>query len=618
MDALDFQSLVDRLEHDSAKDAGAYRRRVAALAVLGYAYVFGMLLLLVAAVVGEALAMLSALLVIAIKLLIPSLVVIGSVVSALWVKLEPPGGFLLPRERAPELFGLIDEVQRALRAPPVHVVLMDGALNAAIVQIPQFGPLGWYKNYLVIGLPLLQATDPDEWRAILAHEMGHLSGNHGRFSSWVYRIRMTWSRLLAGLEQKRSRLGALLFGKFLHWYAPYFIAYSFVLARQHEYEADRASAELTGRETARRAMLRLHLAGHLLGERFWPALYGAAADTAEPPPDPFKRMDATLRAQAEPAEAARWITAGWEKHADVDDTHPALADRLRALGWTGTDAPSPPGPIEGPTAAERFLGAAEHALRAAMDEAWSKGIASSWRERHEEILRQRERLGELDAKDTASLTVEEAWERIAIVFDLGPEARAEPLVRELLAREPRHVSARFLLGRLLLQEGDPAGVDMIEGVMADEPDTTMPGCGLLDEFFRARGDPAAAVRYRMRAEEYRGALEKAREERRRFPASTRFDPHGLSDEQVADIRRRLAAFKQVKRAYLARRRVRWLPERPAYALCLVPRGWFVTQKRTKQLVHEVAQRTPEGIVVFVTPHRRVRRRIKKQPGSRLL
>ena len=89
---------------------------------------------------------------------------------------------------------------------------------------------GWLNNYLVLGLPLLRALSPAEFRAVLAHEFGHLSGKHGRFSGWIYRVRQTWIQILVSVHQERS-YASFLFEPFLEWYAPYLNAYSFVLAR---------------------------------------------------------------------------------------------------------------------------------------------------------------------------------------------------------------------------------------------------------------------------------------------------------------------------------------------------------------------------------------------------
>lgn len=59
------------------------------------------------------------------------------------------------------------------------------------MQHARLGVLGWHVNYLILGLPLMQAVSPEQFRAIVAHELGHLSRNHSRFAGWIYRVRLT-------------------------------------------------------------------------------------------------------------------------------------------------------------------------------------------------------------------------------------------------------------------------------------------------------------------------------------------------------------------------------------------------------------------------------------------
>jgi hypothetical protein len=196
----------------------------------------------------------------------------------------------------------------------VHRVLLDGDLNAGIVQVPRLGVLGWHRNHLLVGLPMLQALTPDQFRAVLAHELGHLSGNHGRFSGWIYRVRQTWGRLLERLEQE-DHWGTAIFRRFLRWYAPYFNAYSFALARGDEYEADRASADVAGARPAGEALLRAEVAGWVLHSRYWPELLGRAEHEPAPPRTAYAPLARELAAvpagedQAEVARATRWGSA---------------------------------------------------------------------------------------------------------------------------------------------------------------------------------------------------------------------------------------------------------------------------------------------------------------------
>jgi Zn-dependent protease with chaperone function len=78
-----------------------------------------------------------------------------------------PGGPVLGRADAPELFALTDDVAAALRAPTVDHIAIGPDYNAAYFK------LAARKPAIAIGLALWAALDPAERVALLAHELGH-------------------------------------------------------------------------------------------------------------------------------------------------------------------------------------------------------------------------------------------------------------------------------------------------------------------------------------------------------------------------------------------------------------------------------------------------------------
>ena len=238
----------------------------------------------------------------------------------------------LEREQAPALFDLIDEVTTALSGPKIHHVMVSDDFNAGIVQIPQFGMFGWLRNYLVVGLPMLRALTPAEFRAVLAHEVGHLSGKHGRFSGWIYRLRQSWTEILMRVHQERH-YASFLFEPFINWYAPYLNAYSFVLARAQERQADEYSVELAGKEVAAVTLVRLMAKDRGLSENFWPNFFRQSKDQAKTPSDPFVQMLSGLDQPIGPLNTQKWLFEALRVPTGYEDTHPALADRLAAIGF---------------------------------------------------------------------------------------------------------------------------------------------------------------------------------------------------------------------------------------------------------------------------------------------
>ena len=272
-----FEALVHRLEGEARRDPSGYQFKVLLIAWLGNAYLGLMLLLIVgllAALVAGIVVSKSA---VAVKLLILVGAFLWLVLRAIWVSVPPPLGMELAAANAPELFAMIDALRRQLGAPRFHHVLLTDDFNAAVVRSPRLGIFGWPRNYLLIGLPLMKGLTVEQFKAVLAHEFGHLAKGHGRVSNWIYRQRVRWSRLMSTLEESGSK-GTLLFKPFLNWFAPYFNAYSFPLARANEYEADATAVRLTSPRAAAAALTNVNVVGSYLSERYWPRIHKQADD----------------------------------------------------------------------------------------------------------------------------------------------------------------------------------------------------------------------------------------------------------------------------------------------------------------------------------------------------
>jgi Zn-dependent protease with chaperone function len=503
-----FAETVGRLEEYAGREPRKYALRVGLLAALGYAYVLGVLAVLAALIYLLGWIMFAGARVnwLVLKFGWVLLTLAWVVLRALWVKMPAPEGIRLTREEAPRLFALADELTTALEAPRVDVVQVDGDFNASLAQVPRLGPFGWHRNYLTLGLPLMQALTTAQFRAVLAHELGHLSGNHGRFGSWVYRVRATWVQLLTRLEVEQ-RWGAFAFSKFVGWFAPYFNAYSFVLARRHEYEADPAAVRAAGARDAALALAAVEVRGAYLSQKYWPEIYSRAGEQGEPTAGAFAGMWPVLRAPVPADDARQFLRSSLAAETGYEDTHPALADRLSALGLdpaeqerlaeevAGAGNDKEGGGVE--TAAEHYLGSLRGELSRRLDAEWCESVAPSWRERHEYVTTSRRQLAALDEKaQTQTLSDEEAWSRAEWTAEFKGADEAVPLLRELTGRKRTAVAAHNLLGQILLSKEDAAGVEHIEKAMAADPDYVPVGYQILYGYHRAHGRHEEADAYR--------------------------------------------------------------------------------------------------------------------------
>jgi Zn-dependent protease with chaperone function len=619
MDAESFVALIQELELRAKADPRGYQAHVLDLAVLGYAYLIGVVVLLVAMTIFLTVTLKG----LSFKLVLPLVIVIYAVLRALWVRVPAPTGIRLQAADAPKLFALVQSLADRLHAPRVDTILIVPELNAAVVQHPRLGIFGWYHNYLLIGLPLLQAMSDAEWQSVLAHELGHLSGRHGWFGAWIYRSRETWAQLIQSLEAKQSSVGKFFFGSFLRWYAPTYSAHTFVLARAHEYEADAASAEIVGAATARRALLR-RVTASALAEGFWNSIGSRAEAEPEPPQNVYQRLRLALLGS--PGPGSDTIGEAWSRKAGYDDTHPALSDRLKALGWTAEDGEPPraPEPLGEPSAANVYLGPVEERLASEYDAKWTGSISEQWKARHSTTKAARERLRALDDRPEDSLGEDEEWERIAACLTLDDEDRAARLCDALLERHPAHAAANFRMGQLLLRRGDAGGVARIEAAMRGDPEAIVAGCILLVQFHESRGDEERVKHYRTIGLERQQLLQDAGRERKFMTKHTQLAPHDWPPEQVAALSDQLARYPDLGEAYFARRVVRYLPEQPCFVLCIVLRtAWWqpYDAKRAtalaRRIATEVTSPVPYQVFCLTRALKPVRKALMRIPGARV-
>jgi len=611
-----FDQLVARLEQLAGRSPLTYKTRVGLLALLGYGYIFTVLAALAAilALLGLAASSGKHLHVIG-KLAFPLLLLAGVILRSLWVRLAEPEGRVLAPQEVPELFAAIADLRRRLRGPRIHRVLLTDEYNASVTQTPRLGLFGWQKNHLILGLPLMHALSPEQFRAVLAHEYGHLAGAHSRFSGWIYRIRKSWHQLMEALDQQGR--ATFLFKKFFDWYSPFFAAYSFVLARANEYQADRAAKDLVGAHHAADALINFSIKSTLLHERFWPRVHERADREAAPAFGPYSQMAGTLNQLLATEQADQWLGAELARKTGSDDTHPCLTDRLRALG----QAPRVPEPIT-ESAAGRYLGKSLERLTDELDHDWRERAGTSWRERYEHVQKGKAELARLTEKSAqGELELQEAWDLAYWTEEIEGGAAALPRYQAVLARAAEEAAPHFAVGWLLLAQGDEAGIAHMEKALALDSARTRAASEWIGDFLYRRGREQEARRHFERAAEARQAAAEAEQERSALTTADKFAPHGLDDETLAALRERLAQQPRIAKAWLARKMLKHRPDDdPVFGLAVQTVFWYPAGKKYVSKLCEELVGVGHMYIVTVNAfdddtHRKIGKAVKKIAGT---
>jgi Zn-dependent protease with chaperone function len=535
-----YRALVEKLEALARERPEHYRRRVAALAVLGIGY---------RVLVTLAAFFLPAAIVLAV---FPGTWTAAAVAAAgilaiawvFWVATRPIPGRRLTEAEAPALFAALEALRAKLLCPPVHEVVLDHEFNAAAAWTPRRGAFGVPRQQLLLGVPLLAVLSKEQLLAVVGHELGHFSRAHGRAGHWIYRIRASWEDLYDNIGRDDSPLGSAV-NLFYGWFVPYFGAYSFALARLNEYEADASSALVAGAGNAASALATVDAYSGWLERRFWPALWRSAREHAEPPLDVCRRLAEAARA-VPPGELQARQRDALRRASGLEDTHPSLAERLAALELPGEQAIAPPAVCAG----EALLGQGwEAALREA-GQAWSFAHARAWRDGHRELKKIAERLEQLKqlpGERDFALRLEIA--RLSQVLE-GPQAVQE-LWQALRAEAPGHALVALHGAQALAEADSQAALAALDALAAREPRHAIAALGALKEIALQSGD-------KLRADQADTRLRQAWTRRNAaFPLLSKavwrgsLEAPGLPGYAVELLRQKLKADEAIKGAFLA-------------------------------------------------------------------
>ncbi len=568
-------ALTQEMEALAQRDPEAYRRRVSKAAALGSAYMVAMVVVIVAGLAGLGWLLVEAEVWSLIALIGSTGLFLLLVLRSLWLGGALPGGHPIRADEAPELFALIDDLRRQLDLPPFRRVLIDDYFNAGVVPLGGFGVPGWQDNYLYIGLPLLKCLSRAQLKAVLAHEMGHLVRSKGNLLEHrIYRQRVRWERLMAAMEASQN-VGAMLVMPFLRRYVPYFDALSFPLAKASEYEADRASVRMTSPTVTAEALTVGLVGGLFVAERYWPDLFKRAADEPEPPAGPFRTMGSALAAAWGTDAVQVMLREALGREMPVGDTHPPLAERLKAIGVDPKLAPPAPGET-----ADALLGPALEVVTSEMDTLWKKLYQQRWAALHAEAQAARQQAADLDARVAAgeTLSVAEALRRAELT---AARDAAITQFRAICAASPDNAKASLGLATRLLEGDDESGCALAEQAMRLDPELSLEACLLLRDYYWRQGNVALAREWEHRTATRADVEQRASNERATVSLSDHFERNDLPPEALAALVAQLKAVPGLHHAYLVKKRVEVLAQRSCYILGVEVTRWYHLPSRTR-------------------------------------
>ena len=517
---------------------------------------------------------------------------------SLWsARTAPVAGEPLVAAQAPELFATIERLRAAARAGRIDAVYLTGDLNAAMVQTPRYGLFGGLRNQLWLGLPLMASMDEPHFTAVLAHEIGHLARRHGVFDARIYAMRQTLDVMVNDLAQHGSWL-VFPIVQFYRVFAPRFDRVTLELSRAVEYEADAEAADAVGAQAAAESLVVLHGIQSYSEAEVWPQIFRRANDDTEPPADVYASFTDLVRRPV--PDVHRFVSEALGQQTSPDDTHPALIERLRALGFAPADMEHALDgyALRGPSAADVFLAGAAQQRRALAAE-WRDAVRPRWLEAHADATKLRAQFDELVALGDAADAGQRRTRALAAA-QLG-HADAVQLLVNAAEAAPDDAALAFRAGELLAARDDERAIGLLERTMQLDPFTTFGAAAAARAFCLRRKDKERAAAFEARSLAFQTELGQATQERVTFTGTEPIEPHGLADAELAPVRHAVD-LPDIEGVYLARRRLVHLSAHPHFVLGVLRRKtkYGSSDDNITTVVKSDLTSFPYGITVIVS------------------
>jgi len=599
-----YRSFVDTLEAAAMKNPKAYGTRLFFIGLVGYAYIGFLLALSLSLIIFVVYAIQSHHSGGLFKIGLFGAYLAYIVIRSLFVRIgDDDDGTEISRGECPVIFADINKIAADLDTKTVDRVIIDLDVNASASELPRLGIFGWYRRTMRIGLPLLIGLSSEELRGIMAHEMGHFSGKHGRASVKIYRLMTTWYRLWYAVAHNNGWATRMLILPFAKWYSEYLGAHYSVFSRKNEVEADRYAIQIAGQAMAL-GLLKLSVLSkkHRL---FFEDVVKQVKESTEPPAHMVDRMSAGLSAPLEPSRALSAVSSALSAKADADDSHPSITDRLLLAG-VEVDAETMASDMNAPPsepAYQHYLGASAPAIFIRLEEEWAKSMSEWWITQREQLAQARLKLDELRKlpKGTAEQYLEEAY--YAEIAE-GERAALE-IRRQAYELWPADGEAAAAYGFALLKLHDRAGVEITRKAAELDPQFASEALKRLTSFYQEIDDQQSLKEFEEKYERAAVADGLAEEEIHTLRKGDIFVPHRLTESQVANVKKSLENQGGIKRLYIVRKVLHKSGLGDRLIVAVIPDGAYyrwklLTDEPEEELSNRVAKTIdlPEKCVVF--------------------
>jgi Zn-dependent protease with chaperone function len=480
-----------------------------------------------------------------------------AIFKSLSVKIPAPEGYRINKTQSPELFDQIESLRKQLNTPKIHEIVITPELNAAIQQTPRLGVFGWHKNSLILGIELLMGLNQKEVLSVIGHELGHLSGGHSKFNGWIYRVRMSWMHIMFTMTQLRG-VALWVFGKFFNWYAPYFNAYSFALARANEFEADQIAVEVTSAQDFANGLGKVYVLNERLHQKYWNDLEKKAFFNPKICTSSLTELMQVMQEwKFDEDEVQQCIDKNLKNKTNYGDTHPSLADRLKPLQIQPVfDFDSKK------SALQSWFSDSKAVVLEKMDQMWAELNKETWYHLNQQGHQTTERLQELELKP---LDNEAMVEKANIIHFLYGHEKSLNLYKQIYNQDTKNPYALFHLGTALVNKQDHKGLKFLDQLM-DHEEFMLSAGEVLYDYYKKNNLDQKAHEILLKMEGKQDKNNDYFEEINTLSINDTLVPDDLSEQEFKQTLTLFQQLSYVQQAWIAKKQINTYPNERLYIL----------------------------------------------------
>lgn len=525
-----------------------------------------------------------------ILMLTPQFIIFYILSKSLFPRLFEKGykidGIIIKREDFPQLYATIDEIRAMCKCPKIHVIALDYGNNAYIIEGSRSYLKKWKKRYLIIGIPILLLLNERELKSVIAHECSHLSKFHSRRT---IRILDKMKDLVKKLDKltKKGKYDSIKC-KFIKQHIILLNDLYFQLSKEHELEADLVATKVVSKQSLINSLLKLDFYDGIFSNFFWNGITELNKTDQEIPDNVFFMMENSMKGSLEvPKEVYKKFLDEIRTYRSLPgSTHPSIVERAEALG---ASIPTLESSFNGDLISI-FKDTYESSIRTlfkleatnilnTMSLKWSEVSRQRWNEYYKYICDMRTSLQDLEAigKDNA-LTHKQWVDKGFIIEELQNRDAALEVFREAEDADELNIGAKFHVARILLQNNENEGVEILKNLMEKDIQLIPDCCYLLVNYYLYNKNIPEAVNYYNFAVNFMNTNDEAKAERTYIYRSDEFIPHDLSSKTLDKIKAEILKYKEIKKAYISIKKLNLTKDFPVYVIALKYEKFYSKKK----------------------------------------